>query len=104
LRVWEGGTYEEIAENSGYDTDYIKHVGSELWQLLSQASGKITKSNLRSVLRRRSHNKLKYQHRQRVHQHQRSFPQTNELKATANQRQDWGEAIDVSIFMTVPKN
>jgi len=38
-QVWEGRTYEEIAENTGYDTDYIKHVGSELWQVLSQAFG-----------------------------------------------------------------
>jgi hypothetical protein len=31
---WEGRTYSEIAETSSYDPNYIKDVGSRLWQLL----------------------------------------------------------------------
>lgn len=99
--VWEGRTYEEIAENSGYDTDYIKHVGSELWQVLSRAFGeKVTKSSLRSVLRRRSQQiQVSATPPEITDINTRAdSPQTNRLKATANQRQDWGEAIDVSIF------
>jgi WD40 repeat protein len=100
-QVWEGQTYEEIAENTGYDTDYIKHVGSELWKLLSRAFGeKVTKSNLRSVLRRRSQPTQVSAAPPDITDINTSahYPQTEGLKATANQRQDWGEAIDVSIF------
>ncbi|MBD6615492.1 hypothetical protein FNW02_06480 [Komarekiella sp. 'clone 1'] len=54
-QAWEGQTYPEIAESSGYDANYIKDVGSKLWKLLSQAlDEEVTKSNFRSVLRRRS--------------------------------------------------
>ncbi|MEH2041273.1 AAA-like domain-containing protein [Nostoc sp.] len=54
-KAWEGQTYPEIAESCGYDANYIKDVGSKLWKLLSQAFGEeVTKSNFRSVLRRRS--------------------------------------------------
>jgi hypothetical protein len=54
-QAWEGKTYPDIAESCGYDANYIKDVGSKLWKLLSQAFGEeVTKSNFRSVLRRRS--------------------------------------------------
>ncbi|MEH2337356.1 AAA-like domain-containing protein [Nostoc sp.] len=53
-KAWEGKTYPDIAESCGYDANYIKDVGSKLWKLLSQAFGEeVTKSNFRSVLRRR---------------------------------------------------
>ncbi|HYX13010.1 MAG TPA: AAA-like domain-containing protein [Nostoc sp.] len=48
---WLGKTYDEMAEISGYRNNYIKEVGSELWQDLSVALGKkITKKNLHLVL------------------------------------------------------
>ena len=48
---WLGKTYEEMAEVSGYRNNYIKEVGSELWQDLSVALGKkITKKNLHLAL------------------------------------------------------
>ena len=51
-QCWSGKTYQEIANTSGYDPDYIRVVGSRLWQLLSEAFGeKITKNNFRSILR-----------------------------------------------------
>ena len=51
-QCWAGKTYQEIADVSGYDPDYIRVVGSRLWQLLSEAFGeKITKNNFRSILR-----------------------------------------------------
>jgi WD40 repeat protein len=50
---WEGKTYAEIAEDSSYDTGYIKDVGAKLWKLLSDALGeRVTKNNIQSVLRR----------------------------------------------------
>lgn len=49
---WLGQTYWEIAESSGYDPDYVKEVGSQLWNALSEALGeKVTKKNVQSVLR-----------------------------------------------------
>ncbi len=51
-QCWSGKTYQEIANSSGYDPDYIRVVGSRLWQLLSDSFGeKITKNNFRSILR-----------------------------------------------------
>jgi hypothetical protein len=49
---WSGKTYQEIASEAGYDHDYIRGVGFQLWQVLSEAFGtKVTKHNFQSVLR-----------------------------------------------------
>lgn len=49
---WCGKSYQQIALESGYDSDYIKDVGSKLWQLLSKQFGeRVTKHNLHSILR-----------------------------------------------------
>ncbi|MGL5794192.1 MAG: AAA-like domain-containing protein [Waterburya sp.] len=54
-QCWSGKTYQEIAELSGYDPDYIRVVGSRLWQLLSESlNEKITKNNFRSILRQQA--------------------------------------------------
>jgi hypothetical protein len=51
-QCWQGKTYQDIANDSGYDPDYIRVVGSRLWQILSQSFGeKITKNNFKSILR-----------------------------------------------------
>jgi hypothetical protein len=47
---WLGQTYTEMAQVSGYGSDYIKEVGSRLWHDLSQAMGRrVTKKNLQLV-------------------------------------------------------
>ncbi|MBE8970466.1 NACHT domain-containing protein [Nostocales cyanobacterium LEGE 12452] len=82
---WEQKTYPEIAEKFGYDADYIKIVGFRLWKMLSKAMGeKVTKDNLHSSLRR-------WCYRQK---------NTGEIKPDNSIKtyQDWGEALDVSIF------
>jgi hypothetical protein len=54
-QCWQGKTYQEIATNSGYDHDYIRVVGSRLWQLLSDILGeKLSKNNFHSVIREKS--------------------------------------------------
>jgi hypothetical protein len=54
-QCWSGKTYQEIADASGYDPDYVRVVGSRLWQLLSESFGeKITKNNFRSILRQQT--------------------------------------------------
>jgi AAA-like domain len=51
LQSWTGKIYREIAADSGYDLDYIKEVGSQLWSALSDALGeKVSKKNVRLVL------------------------------------------------------
>jgi hypothetical protein len=53
-QCWHGLSYEEMAETSGYDADYLRNVGAKLWQTLSEISGKrVTKNNFRAVLRQR---------------------------------------------------
>ncbi|MEA5603621.1 AAA-like domain-containing protein [Nostoc sp. UHCC 0252] len=56
---WLGKTYGEMAEESGYRDNYIKEVGSELWQDLSIALGKkITKKNLHLALKKYVQDKI----------------------------------------------
>ncbi|WP_416671771.1 AAA-like domain-containing protein [Egbenema bharatensis] len=48
---WLGQTYSEMAKDSGYGSEYIKEVGSRLWQDLSEALGeRVTKKNFQLVL------------------------------------------------------
>ncbi|MGP1383915.1 MAG: AAA-like domain-containing protein [Thainema sp.] len=54
-QAWQSKTYQDMALQIGYDNDYIRVVGFQLWQLLSAAFGiKVTKSNFRSVLRQQA--------------------------------------------------
>lgn len=51
LQSWSGKIYREIASEFGYDLDYIKEVGSQLWHSLSEVTGeKVTKKNFKLVL------------------------------------------------------
>lgn len=84
---WEGQSYEKIAEFSSYDAGYVKDVGSKLWRSLSLAlSEKVTKQSIQKVLKRIA--------KQRIQQ----LEQENNSKLATTAQQDWGEAIDVSIF------
>ncbi|GAB4209905.1 MAG: hypothetical protein Fur006_70030 [Coleofasciculaceae cyanobacterium] len=82
LQTWEGRSYGDIAKQLGYEHDYIKKVGSQLWRSLSQTLGEpVSKRNLQAVLRR-------YQQSQ---QGAIALP-------IIQGKQDWGEAPDVSRF------
>lgn len=49
---WQNKSYQEIAQNSGYDSDYVRVVGSRLWLILSEAfAKKVTKNNFKAILR-----------------------------------------------------
>ena len=51
-QCWSNKTYQQIATEFDYDANYIRGVGSRLWQQLSEACGEeVTKNNFRSVLR-----------------------------------------------------
>jgi DNA-directed RNA polymerase specialized sigma24 family protein len=57
LQSWAGYSYLKIAEQLDYKYDYIKQVGSRLWQNLSQVLGEtVSKRNIQSVLRRHNQN------------------------------------------------
>ncbi|MEO0406191.1 MAG: NB-ARC domain-containing protein [Cyanobacteria bacterium P01_A01_bin.135] len=76
--AWDGQRYSVIARDTGYDPDYIKYVGSQLWRSLSVALGeKVTKTSLRAVLQRR--------------QRQRPGPVRSDAV-------DWGEAPDLALL------
>ncbi|MBD2535039.1 hypothetical protein H6G97_38720 [Nostoc flagelliforme FACHB-838] len=95
-QVWEGRSYADIAQASGYDAGYIKDTGYKLWQLLSTALGqKVTKHNVQSILKRVA---LK----QRESNHQRNEPKSNanswSYPPALSNKVDWGEATDISVF------
>jgi WD40 repeat protein len=115
--AWEGQSYKEIAEQFDYTLGYIKDTGAGLWKLLSKALGEeVTRRNFQAVLKRAmrrgsgewgvgsgesnaetrgrgdagtliQNSKLKTQN---------SLPTPHTPHPTPHQ--DWGEAIDVSIF------
>jgi hypothetical protein len=50
---WMGQSYDEIAQDLAYGSDYLKQIGSKLWNDLSEVLGeRVTKKNLRLVLER----------------------------------------------------
>ncbi|MEA5521351.1 AAA-like domain-containing protein [Limnoraphis robusta] len=54
--AWNSLSYEQIAEEAGYTTNYLQRdVGRRLWKKLSEALGEtVNKSNFRTALERRS--------------------------------------------------
>ncbi|HZG38514.1 MAG TPA: NB-ARC domain-containing protein, partial [Nodosilinea sp.] len=52
-QAWNDRTYQDTALALGYEVGYVKQIGSDLWQHLSENLGeKVTKRNLRGVLAR----------------------------------------------------
>ncbi len=50
---WLGLTYQEIAEELGYDASYIRKNGSQLWRFLSEQLGEeVKKSNFKVIIQR----------------------------------------------------
>ena len=106
LETWVGRSYQEIAEQLGYQLDYIKQIGSRLWRSLSQTLGEpVSKQNVKAVLRH-------YQQSQTSRGKSPCFPGGKSSCFPCDKplclpcdkspclpcTQDWGEAIDVSQF------
>jgi WD40 repeat protein len=73
-----GVSYSQIADQSTYTVEYLREVGSKLWQTISDLLGEpVSKKNLRSALER--------------------YQQSVVLEEL-DRKYFWGEAIDVSIF------
>jgi hypothetical protein len=85
--VLEGESYTEIALKLGYNHDYIKSIGSKLWQLLSKSLGEpITKRNLHFVIKQKLAS-VKID----------ETPPKTQLNPPPK-TQDWEESIDTSFF------
>lgn len=81
--AWNNQSYDEMARELNYEYSYIKDIGAELWQLLTQELGiKVTKPNLQEALTR-------YAQQEKI----RNLP-----ASSWRNRMDWGEAPDVSQF------
>ncbi len=79
-RSWANGSYREIAQELAYEYDYVKQIGSQVWQILSKVTGeKVTKSNVRAVLTRIALG-------------------SGEVESPQPLQCDWGEATDASVF------
>jgi WD40 repeat protein len=92
--AWQNQTYEQIAQTSGYSVSYLtRDIGPKLWKLLSQALGKmVSKTNVQAVLKQQQSAVA-----QECLQSTDEFPiQTPNAKR--QNRLDWGEAADVSLF------
>jgi hypothetical protein len=82
-RSLEGKTYGEIAEKSEYSHAHIRSVGADLFQKLSQAfEQKLTKNNLRSVLKNYSYLRTL----------------TNQRHQPSSTVTDFGKVIDIPAF------
>jgi WD40 repeat protein/DNA-binding MarR family transcriptional regulator len=108
-------TYEEIAEQSGYSISHVKrHVGPQLWQLLSQGLNEnVSKTNFRTALMRRASQIEAAKHQpsaiggqQATQAHtataievnrETSQPAVTSFQASSPQI-DWGEAISIAGF------
>ncbi|MBD1842422.1 NACHT domain-containing protein [Cyanobacteria bacterium FACHB-63] len=94
--VWEGRSYLQIAQASGYDYGYIKDTGYKLWRSLSDAyDEKITKHNVKGTIQREVRKPLRIA--------KSKSQQSMDLSPSPNQNWEysntsWGDAIDVSIF------
>ncbi|MDX2244905.1 MAG: NB-ARC domain-containing protein [Leptolyngbyaceae cyanobacterium bins.302] len=85
--AWEDWTYEQIAAQFGYTTDYVRNVGSQLWTALSEMLGvKVGKKNLQSAVRRWAQ------------QHRTQLAPTRSLPEVLSTRQDLAEAPDGTNF------
>jgi WD40 repeat protein len=81
--AWQGQSYRSLAESAGYDCNYLKGVGAQVWRILATATScKVTKANFKQILE--------------------SFSTPEDaLELEPEQLQagiDWGEAMDVSAF------
>ncbi|PSB47659.1 hypothetical protein C7B77_24185, partial [Chamaesiphon polymorphus CCALA 037] len=94
-QTWIGASYAAMAEQSGYDEDYIKDVGSRLWKLLSQVLGvKVTKNTLTSALGQYGRG-LEARERVDLGVNTPTISPTPAQQAT---QIDWGEAMEVYGF------
>ena len=102
-QCWEGKSYSQIAAISDYNSDYLREVGSQMWQMLSQVLGKkVTKNNLRSILTQYQFSAQLIQNSNLEPKARSSSPQSSfnrqSDRFTTTEFADWGDAIDDYFF------
>jgi WD40 repeat protein len=109
---WQGQTYEQIAEVSGYSISYLtRDIGPKLWKLLGQALGEtVSKTNFKAALKRQEsrgvgeHGSRGAGERGSRGARELGSPGAGELRkfihSTSNihKRADWGDASEVRLF------
>jgi WD40 repeat protein len=49
--AWQGQSYRDLADGAGYDRNYIKGIGAQVWRMLATATERrVTKANFRQVI------------------------------------------------------
>jgi WD40 repeat protein len=81
--AWQGQSYRSLAASAGYDPNYLKGVGAQVWRILATATrSKVTKANFKQIIE--------------------SFGTSADLLGLEPELLqsgiDWGEAMDVSAF------
>lgn len=102
---WKNTSYREIAQKTGYEYNYVKRIGSQLWRSLSKAlDKKVSKSNFHSLFEQY----VPKQQKEVIKPNKKKLITSNESilnsKNTENknevsqQIQDWEAVIDVANF------
>jgi WD40 repeat protein len=101
---WQGQTYEQIAEVSGYSISYLtRDIGPKLWKLLGQALGEtVSKTNFKAALKRQGSRGAGEQGSGGAGE--LGSPGARELRkfihstSKIHKRADWGDASEVRLF------
>ena len=93
-------SYDKIAEIYGYSPNYIKQdTGPKLWKLLSEVlREKVSKTSFKAAIERRWQASLASASLPLPHLEQDGQTPLSLEKERLSVRQDWGEAVDVSVF------
>jgi WD40 repeat protein len=108
--AYQGQSYEEIAEANNYTATYLRQdLGPRFWKTLSEALGeRVSKRNFRSAVERHFADIDEFYLEQSTEQLSGQDDPNNDpeiavstgsiLDPALHLRQDWGDAIDVSVF------
>ncbi len=101
----QGQSYAECAKIHDYSPEYIKAVGYKLWHLLSLTfKERVTKNNFQSILRQHllTHTELENTQvksaTEELTKLQKASWQTVHKPPIVKSSQNWGEAVDISVF------
>jgi len=107
--VWDGKTYEAIADESNRSERHVRDIGYKLWQILSERLGEdVHKSNFRSTLERMyikssefCQNNCNYSILNFGSQTVSNTPKDNREKSTPNKNQSGSSYYDLTLAPTI---
>lgn len=90
--VWQGKPSSEIADEQGYDANYIRVTASRLWGTISDLTGKkVSTKNMRSVIERELNKRS-------LSPPLQQFDLESQKQLKPPSYQDWGDSPDISDF------